>query len=307
MLFVAFLVFLSAVAAVVAYAVLSTSQGVQLPGPRVYVGSAYKTDLMDMVERPGEWATVRRSCGLFVQPMGLRAIGDSAYRTLAGHFANPVFTIVFNLGGVIENVDPLRDYKIMKRLDPRFRCAGYFLYVKPDYLLGSEYPRMVRLVRQGASPAKALGVPVFIFLTPLSRDDDNPRYGDFLQSGRWWMKLLQDTGCDGISVDFPHIHWLTLDRPPWRVSRWRQVADAMCRDLQAARKTFIWSLNGATGKGNTSLADVDEFVTQLHARGTRPDMWLVDHFDPLSQEQRGTPETAETTTGIAARLLKYVP
>lgn len=272
--------------------------------PRVFVGSAFGRDLSDMAATTATWPTVAARAGYMAHPMGSKAIGPSVERRLIASFASGWFYQVVNLGGVERGRDPLRDYRVTAAAAPSwFRCAGLLVYVSWGYLARpKDYVNMVSQFRKVIDAAKPLGLPLFPFVTPLARDDSDQDYVRFLQSPDWWLRLVQDTQADGIAIDFPHLQWLLFDKPPWRVERWRKVADDMARGLQTHGKKLVWSLNGTV----KDTAQIDEFVGKLRARGTVPDVWLVDHFNRPSQDQAGTPETGDTTTGGARTLLKYV-
>jgi hypothetical protein len=276
--------------------------------PKVFIGSAWKTDLEDMALFPNKWPTVRSKAGYFLQPMGYAAIGASGSRkALLDAFSIKTYVLVMPIGNVEKGIDPLRDYKLMRKNSPEWSCAGAYLYIATKYLWDG-YPNMVRQFKKASKPFKDLGIPVYAFVTPVSRDNypEGVAYGKFMQKGAWWERLVKDIDCDGIAVDFPFVHWLSLRRPPWNTDVWAANADKMAASMKKLGKVFAWSVNGSMSGSTSTKENLALFAKQLKARGTVPDFWLVDHFDGPSKYQPGVPETAEgTTTAGALVLMKY--
>lgn len=277
--------------------------------PTVYLGSAWARALTDLTTKPATWPTARASAGYFLQPMGFRAMGGlqpggGAMRRLLPHFASKHFVVVESLGSATKGMDVMRNIRAALAIDPAFRCAGLALYVATDWVMKG-YAEAVATFKRWGAPAKALGIPLVFFFTPVTGREDGKAWRDYLarkKAGKpLWIHFCEAAGADAVAIDFPSEHW--LGNANTEEHGFKDLAVDICKTTQASRRPFIWALNGTT----QSLDNVRRFARELEARGVRPDEWWVDHFNPMDQEGRGTPETAPTPSGIAAVLIKEFP
>lgn len=270
--------------------------------PRVYLGSAWEPAMRDLLTKPGDWPTARASAGYFLQPMGFKALKNDA-GALLNKFDTKWFMGVETLGNAKKGQSVLQNIGKATALAPDMKCAGLALYVASKWLEDG-YDDAVATFKKWAGPVKALGIPVYLFFTPVTgqavaaewyKTLTTPKGGDPL-----WIAFCKAAGADGVAVDYPSGFWVAPDSAVWNKLGYRELAVSIFKTTKAAGLRFAWALNGTT----VTLKDIGTFARDLARRGVVPDYWWVDHFSPMAKTAPGTPETDTTPSGIAAELIK---
>lgn len=271
--------------------------------PRVYLGSAWEPAMRDLLTKPEGWPTARAAAGYFLQPMGFKALKNDAGGLLK-QFDTKWFMGVETLGNAKKGQSVLQNIGKATAFAPDMKCAGLALYVASKWLEDDGYDDAVATFKKWAAPVKALGIPVYLFFTPVTgqaaaaawhKTLTTPKNGDPL-----WIAFCKAAGADGVAVDYPSGFWVAPDSAVWNKLGYRDVAVSIFKTTKAAGLRFAWALNGTT----VTLKDIGTFARDLARRGVVPDAWWVDHFSPMAKTAPGTPETAPTPSGIAAELIK---
>lgn len=270
--------------------------------PRVYLGSAWGPAMRDLMTKPEEWPTARASAGYFLQPMGFKALKHEVGGLLA-RFENRWFMGVESLGNAKKGQSVLQNLSKATDLAPDLKCGGLALYVATKWLMDG-YDDAVATFKKWAQPVQALGIPVYLFFTPVTGQAEAAAWHRVLttpkQGQPLWIHFCKATGAAGVAIDYPSGFWVAPDTAVWNKLGYRDVAMSIFQTAKAAGLRFVWALNGTTA----SLKDIHKFAKDLAARGIVPDYWWVDHFSPMAKTAPGTPETQPTPSGIAAELIK---
>lgn len=271
--------------------------------PRVYLGSAWGPAMRDLMTKPDEWPTARASAGYFLQPMGFKALKNEVGGLLE-RFDTRWFMGVESLGNAKKGQSVLQNIGRAMDLVPDLKCGGLALYVATKWLM-TGYDDAVATFKKWARPVQDMGIPVYLFFTPVTGQAEAAAWHDVLTARKegqqpLWIHFCKATGAAGVAIDYPSGFWVAPDSASWNKLGFRDVALSIFQTTKAAGLRFVWALNGTT----VSLKDIHKFAKDLAARGVVPDYWWVDHFSPMAKTAPGTPETQPTPSGIAAELIK---
>lgn len=269
--------------------------------PRHFVGSAFGRANDDLVDRPGQWTTVRERFGMFLHPMGWAHLKRNKRESqLPALFPLKWFSLVENVNSYNNPKKTIfYNYDQLKKIDPEFKCSSIYCYVGSEQL-NQDTEKVADMFRKFTEPARELGIPIVFFFTPLStrKPEIYEKLSRPFANGQpLWLWFAQRAGASGIAIDFPSGHWMGGGKK-W--DKYRDLAIDIAKTTRGAGLTFTWCFDGFT----KTVQDTRAAAAQIAERGVVPDVWLIDHFE--NEDLPGVPDNeGRTVTGQARAVMDF--
>ena len=238
---------------------------------KYFLGTAFEPLARHLASNPPAWRAVRDRVGWWNHGMGQEA-------AKAGGFEKQYINAFSVKQMMMESSMSLTDGYLFKfpfsqvenavKLDPAFRCVGFFPFFENDTLLNGADLLLARYKQTFAafdrSPFKTKN---FLFFAPPSKPDLLPKMMQpFRGHSSMTDWLYAQSGASGIAIDFP---WRYRDEP-----KSLACAKQMYAETRKRGGLFVWVFDGS-GRADDNL----DAARKFKSLGIEPDAWVVDQFN----------------------------
>ena len=238
---------------------------------KYFLGTAFEPLARHLASNPPAWRAVRDRVGWWNHGMGQEA-------AKAGGFEKQYINAFSVKQMMMESSMSLTDGYLFKfpfsqvenavKIDPAFRCVGFFPFFENDTLLNGADLLLARYKQTFAafdrSPFKTKN---FLFFAPPSKPDLLPKMMQpFRGHSSMTDWLYAQSGASGIAIDFP---WRYRDEP-----KSLACAKQMYAETRKRGGLFVWVFDGS-GRADDNL----DAARKFKSLGIEPDAWVVDQFN----------------------------
>lgn len=261
------------------------ARGVALSS-RYYFGTAFEPLASYLASSPPAWTAIRDKVGFWNHPMGVAAaeVAGNAQAYVAAFGVRQMLLEANLIGSAVENPVLVKnpaapgEKAIRHSGNIPLSCVGYLPFSESD-AMSNDPEEVLRKYKLTFAAFDGGKIPTnnFIFWSPASQPDYiSNLMAPYKGCSSIPDYLLQQTGAAGQAIDFPWRYMLHGSQE--QQTKLMRAAVQLFQETKKRNGLFVWVLDGG-GKAEDVLSAVREVLSN----NIRPDAWVIDQFNPISE------------------------